>query len=191
MHATIIRHGMTVGNTERRYTGVSDVPLCEAGREQAERAKKDPDRTTVYVSPLRRTHETAAILFPNAKQIVVDGLQEMDFGVFEGRTADEMEHDPAYRAWVEDYCRGACPGGESQEGFRARVTQAFETVIRTVPNDALFVLHGGVLMAILSEYAVPARDFYDWTADNLGGFAFDVVFDHDKPTLSNVTPVQY
>ena len=182
---------MTDGNLSGRYVGRSDVPLCPAGREEAERARKDKARTVVYVSPLLRARETACILFPNAKQVIVKDLAEMDFGDFEGRTAQEMEHDPAYRAWVDDLCRGACPNGESQTGFRKRVTAAFAETLKTAEGDPVIVAHGGVLMAVMSEFAEPKKDFYDWYAPNLGGYRFNIAWKDGVPVLTNLEPVQY
>lgn len=191
MQITLIRHGKTAGNLERRYTGVTDAPLCPEGRAEAERARKDVTRSTVYVSPLKRARETAAILFPNAEQIVVEDLHEMDFGDFEGRTADEMVNDPVYRKWVDDLCEGACPNGESQAGFRERVTRAFTEALQTIDADALFVVHGGVIMAIMAELAEPKKDFYDWYTPNLCGYRATVRSGPSGIVLFDVQPVRY
>lgn len=186
MHIRLIRHGTTAGNAARRYVGVTDEPLCPDGRADAERKEKDLSLGRVFVSPLKRARETAAILFPNAEQIVVEDLREMDFGAFEGRTADEMEHDPAYRAWVEDLCRGACPGGESQADFHARVGSAFCETVRALETDATLVVHGGVIMSILWQFAEPKKDFYEWIAPNLGGYEADCVERSGVIVLMNV-----
>ena len=191
MQVTLIRHGKTAGNLERRYTGVTDAPLCPEGRAEAERARKDVTRSTVYVSPLKRARETAAILFPNAEQIVVEDLHEMDFGDFEGRTADEMVNDPVYRKWVDDLCEGACPNGESQAGFRERVTAALSETLKSAKDDVVIVAHGGVIMAIMAAFAEPKRGFYDWQAENLGGFSAEVRRTPFGIVLSDVQPVQY
>ena len=190
MQVRLIRHGVTAGNAARRYVGRSDEPLCPEGRKTAERHEKDPALGTVYVSPLSRARETAAILFPNAKQIVIDGLREMDFGDFEGRTADEMEHDPVYRAWVEDLCRGACPNGESQAEFHARVLAAFTETLRGAREDMTFVVHGGVIMSILFQLAEPKKDFYDWYAPNLGGYLAECAEENGRLVFRNVRPIE-
>ncbi|MBQ6331929.1 MAG: histidine phosphatase family protein [Clostridia bacterium] len=189
MRVRLIRHGTTAGNAARRYVGRTDDPLCPEGREAAERHEKDPAQKSVFVSPLKRARETAAILFPNAEQIVVDGLMEMDFGDFEGRTADEMANDPVYRAWVDDLCRGACPNGESQAAFHARVGAAFTETLRTVREDATFVVHGGVIMSVLWQFAEPKKDFYDWYAPNLGGYEADCGTENGAVVLRNVRPI--
>ena len=189
MQVRLIRHGTTAGNAARRYVGRSDEPLCPEGRAAAERHEKDLQLDRVFVSPLKRARETASILFPNAEQIVVNGLMEMDFGDFEGRTADEMEHDPAYRAWVDDLCRGACPNGESQAAFHARVGAAFAETMQTVRADATFVVHGGVIMSILWQFAEPKKDFYEWFAPNLGGYLADCERENGRLVLRIVRPI--
>lgn len=189
MQIRLIRHGTTAGNAARRYVGRSDEPLCPEGREAAERHEKDPALDRVFVSPLKRARETAAILFPNAAQVVVEGLREMDFGDFEGRSADEMAHDPAYRAWVDDLCRGACPNGESQAEFHARVLRAFTETVRNLQGEATFVVHGGVIMSLLWQLAEPKRDFYDWYAPNLGGYLVDCTEKDGRPHFRNVRPI--
>ena len=93
MLIVLLRHGQTAYNEQRRYQGAADVPLSPAGR--AALKKADFETETVYVTPLCRTAQTARILFPHARQIVVPALREMDFGVFEGRTYDEMKDDAA------------------------------------------------------------------------------------------------
>jgi alpha-ribazole phosphatase len=189
MHIRLIRHGMTAGNAARRYVGSTDEPLCEEGRAAAERHEKDLLTDHVYVSPMLRARETASILFPNAAQTVIYDLREMDFGDFEGRSPDEMEHDPAYRAWVDDLCRGACPNGESQAAFHARVGAAFTETVRAVRQDATFVVHGGVIMSVLWQFAEPKKDFYDWYAPNLGGYEADCDTENGEVVLTNVRPI--
>ncbi|MBQ1632649.1 MAG: histidine phosphatase family protein [Clostridia bacterium] len=185
MRIKLIRHGTTAGNAARRYVGKTDEPLCPEGREAAERKEKDLLLDRVYVSPLKRARETAAILFPNAEQIVVENLHEMDFGAFEGRTADEMEHDPAYRAWVENRCTGVCPGGESQAVFHARVGAAFTETVQKAQRDLTFVVHGGVIMSILWQFAEPKKDFYEWGVQNLSGYEADVSVRNGAIVLEN------
>ena len=189
MHVRLIRHGITAGNAARRYVGATDEPLSPEGRAQAEQKEKDFSPERIYVSPLKRARETAAILFPNAEQVPVYDLREMDFGVFEGRTADEMADDPVYRAWVDDLCRGACPNGESQAAFHARVGAAFTETLRTVREDATFVVHGGVIMSVLWQCAEPKKDFYDWYAPNLGGYEADCDTENGAVVLRNVRPI--
>ena len=89
MKLWLIRHGLTALGEAGKYQGRLDEGLSAAGRVQLLCAGWKPEH--VYVSPALRAKETAAILFPEARQIEVPGLREMDFGVFEGRSWQEME----------------------------------------------------------------------------------------------------
>lgn len=149
----LIRHGRTALQAEKRYQGITDAPLSPEGRAELTRAKIRPAR--VYVSPLCRARETASILFPQADQIVVPDLHEMDFGAFEGRNYMEMENDPDYRAWVDGLCLGPCPGGESRDQYCDRVCRAFGEVLSLAEKEGddpvVIVAHGGTQMALLDR----------------------------------------
>ena len=168
MEILLIRHGATGSNLQRRYLGRTDEPLCPEGL--AALRPLDQSLELVFVSPLLRARQTAAVLFPNARQSVVAGLREMDFGAFEGRTADELSEDAAYRAWVDGGCEGACPGGESRSQFCRRTTAAFAQLVDcALARDAsrlAIVAHGGTIMAVGEGFAVPRRPYFAWQADN-------------------------
>lgn len=189
MRTLLIRHGKTPGNAERRYIGVTDEPLSEEGRAEAERVGADRSVKLVFVSPLLRARQTASILFPEAEQRVVPDLRETDFGVFEGRNADEMVDDPKYREWVDGMCLGACPGGESRGDVSRRAVPAFIQAVREAEDagveEAVFVTHGGVIMSVLEELAVPRRDYYEYQVKNLCGWQADCVWGKDGLELHN------
>lgn len=167
MTVEIIRHGRTLWQGTGRYQGTSDVPLSPAGRAELRPAGAVPQR--VYVTALQRTRQTAEILFPGAQLVEVKELGEMDFGAFEGRSAQDMEHDPAYRTWVEGMCQGPCPGGESMETFSRRVCRAFARLLDEAlargEETLTIVAHGGTQMAVMAAFAQPARSYFDWSLD--------------------------
>ena len=194
MRALLIRHGKTKGNAEHRYIGRTDEPLSTEGRADAERVGADLSRKLVYVSPLVRARQTADILFPNAEQCVLDGLRETDFGDLEGRTADEMVDDKAYREWVDGMCLGTCPNGESREDVTARAVSAFcEAVSEARKNGAeevVIVTHGGVIMSILEALGVPKHDYYEYQVKNLWGWMAECVITGGRVELHDVQKVQ-
>lgn len=164
-----IRHGATEGNLHHRYIGRTDEPLCGEGIAQVETLRKQGLLIDeLFVSPLLRTRQTADILFPKMPYTVVDGFAEMDFGRFEGKAADELSGDPAYQAWVDAMCLTPIPDGESVADFKIRCCEAFTETIRTVPDGLRvgFVVHGGVIMAIMEAYAFPKKDFYAYHIGN-------------------------
>lgn len=187
MKIYLYRHGKTACNAERRYQGRLDVPLSAEG---ARGLRKAPfEAGSVYVSPLRRARESARILFPAARQIVVPGFAEMDFGAFDGRSAAEMEHDAGYRAWVDGGCEGRCPGGESRAAFCGRVLAAFEPVVAEAAScgeePLVIVAHGGTLRAVMERCALPERGYFDWDAPCGGGYelAFDAALWEERRKL--------
>lgn len=164
-----IRHGATEGNLHHRYIGRTDEPLCEAGVAQVEALRKQELSVDhLFVSPMLRTRQTAELLFPQTPYTVVDGFAETDFGRFERKSADELSDDPAYQAWVDAMCLTPIPEGESVADFKTRCCKAFAEMIQTVPDGSRvgFVVHGGVIMAILEAYARPKKDFYAYHIGN-------------------------
>ena len=88
MTVELIRHGNTLWQGTGRYQGKSDVPLSAAGLAELHPPEIGPE--TVYITRLCRTRQTAERLFPHATLVETDGLEEMDFGDFEGRSANDM-----------------------------------------------------------------------------------------------------
>ena len=182
MHITLLRHAPTPGNLQKRYVGRIDEPLSEEGVAYAQSFEPNTSVARVFTSGLERTKQTAGLLFPQAQIIPLAGLNEMDFGDFEGRTAAEMEFDSTYRAWVEGGCKSTCPGGEDMSSFTERCVAAFLEVISSAARDnsesETFVIHGGTIMAIMSTLALPIKPQIHWMTTNCGGFV--VVYDQTE-----------
>ena len=171
----LIRHGTTKGNTERRYVGAgTDEPLCEAGirmLEQEREALAGLDLSgKLFTSPMKRARMTAEILFPGREATVIPQLHEMEFGEFEGKTADELESDARYRAWIEEGGTGAFPGGEDLAQFKARTVNAFtKTVLANADEEKLiFVFHGGNIMSLMWHFT--ERNYFEFIAENGEGY---------------------
>lgn len=185
MEIFLRRHSTTQSNLLRQYTGSTDVPLCEEGIALAKRQPARPDVGLVYVSSLRRTAQTAHIFYPNAAQQAVPGLDEMSFGAFEGHSWEDMQYDAAYAAWVDSGGTAPCPGGESREGFTERCCAAFLAILQKAgeEEELHIVAHGGTLMALMSEYGLPRRDYYDWLAPGCGGYRLRLAWEGEQPAL--------
>ena len=200
MKIILIRHGKTAGNLEGRYVGRTDEPLCEAGRE-ALAGRKVPRAEKLFVSPLLRCRETAEILWPGRDQIVVPGLRECDFGDFEMKNYAELNGNADYQAWIDSNGTLPFPGGESQATFQARCCAAFEQVAEELLKEkadfaaeksvpaAAFVVHGGTIMAVLSQFGVPKKGYFDWQVKNGEGFIADLVRDNGKIVLREIEKI--
>jgi len=175
MTIELIRHGVTAWVAEKRYQGHTDIPLSPEGMAMLKSSDEVPGR--IYVSPLTRARQSADIIFPSQEKIIINDLSEMCFGVFEGRTADEMADDPEYRRWVDGWCLGRCPGGEDKAGFDDRVRPAFEGIVNKELSSGCrkisFVVHGGVIMSLMEAFADEKKNFYEWYIQPGCGYLLD------------------
>nr|WP_295265462.1 histidine phosphatase family protein [uncultured Blautia sp.] len=173
----LIRHGMTEGNRYQRYIGVTDEPLCEEGRELL-RKFTYPKPQAVFVSPLKRCLETAAILFDDPKVRIIDQLAECDFGEFENKNYKELSGDPRYQEWIDSNGILAFPGGESKEECAVRNLEGFQRAvtacIREEITEAALVVHGGTIMNIMEQYVLPKKEFYEWHVGNGCGYLVEL-----------------
>ena len=173
----LIRHGMTEGNRYQRYIGVTDEPLCEEGRELLGKFTY-PKPQAVFVSPLKRCLETAAILFGDPKVRIIDQLAECDFGEFENKNYQELDGNEHYQSWIDSGGLLPFPGGESREEFKRRNVTVFQKAVngclRNGISLAALVVHGGTIMNVMEEYADEDRSFYDWHVQNGKGYEVEI-----------------
>ena len=173
----LIRHGMTEGNKKARYIGVTDEPLCPEGIEVLHKMDY-PGLDAVYVSPLKRCVQTAAILFPEEPVQIIEELSECDFGELENKNYKELDGNADYQAWVDSNGMLPFPGGESREEAKRRNLTGFDKAvtrcIRRGISQAALVIHGGTIMNIMEEYAQIPRSFYEWHVKNGGGYEVEL-----------------
>lgn len=89
----LYRHGITKGNLNAQYIGHTDLPLTSDSVLQLRNIKARchyPDVSAVFTSPLKRSLDSANIMFPKNNPLVINELIEYDFGEFEGLTAEEL-----------------------------------------------------------------------------------------------------
>jgi len=151
----LIRHGEPEGG--RMFRGVTDHPLSERGWAQMRLATAGETGWEVVVtSPLTRCAEFAEAL-ADARGLPLerlDGLREMDFGAWDGRTAsDILANGPGdLSAFWADPERAQAPEGEALTDFRERVVSAWADILdRHSGRHVLVVGHGGAMRAILAH----------------------------------------
>lgn len=169
----LIRHGKTEGNKEKRYIGRTDQPLSEEGIAGIkENLGRYPSVEKVYASPMKRTRQTAELIYPGQASELVDGLREMDMGVFEGKNHAELKNRPSYILWVATRGKISIPGGESMKNFGKRTMDAFTQVLGDMQAEGIkrsaVVAHGGTIMSIVSQLA--DDDYYKYMVNNGAGF---------------------
>ena len=183
MRVVFIRHLCTPGN-EKRYIGRTDEDLSERVAEEFhQRQEKStgglyPSAQYIITSPLKRCIQTAGLIYPGMEIVTEPMLRECDFGEYERKTYEELKNEPEYIRWMESGGMTAFPGGEEQASFRRRCVDGVKRWIARLLEDgadsAAFVVHGGTIMAVLSELAEDKHEFYHWQVENGGGYVAEV-----------------
>jgi broad specificity phosphatase PhoE len=167
----LVRHGETAFNAEGRIQGHRDVPLSDAGREQARRLGRrlaaswrhtppllPGPPAAAYSSDLSRAAETATLALaaldaPAPPLVTTPALRERSFGDWQGLTTGEIrtrreagEADP--------------PGGETEAQVWDRMTGALARIAAEhaaapsgdgSPAVVLVFGHGGSLRSLLAR----------------------------------------
>ncbi len=146
----LLRHGDTEWTQRGLHTGARDVPLSDAGREQARAAGTLLAGHTfdhVLVSPQSRALETCKLAGVGADARLTVELVEWDYGRYEGLTDEQVrEHDPDW-----DLFRDGAPEGESPGQVRARVDVALARITE-LGGVCLLVGHGKLLRALAARW---------------------------------------
>jgi len=174
----LVRHGASeaavVGSRFPLFDGHSDPALSEAGKTQAGTVAErlgGEDLSGLFVSTLRRTHETAAPLAAatGLEPQPLHDLREVFLGEFEGGEyrVRAGRGDPAVKRVFENESWAEIPGGEPAEDFAARLRAGVEEIVARVgPNTtAVAVVHGAVI-GELCRQAADSRPFAFVHSDN-------------------------
>jgi ribonuclease H / adenosylcobalamin/alpha-ribazole phosphatase len=163
-----LRHGATDFPEDRYYCdAVEDPPLNPAGLKQAAtwaETLKTKSIAAVYVSPSRRTQETARLATSGLglSGQTLDGLRERSFGVWDGLTTDEIKNKyPAeWSGWKNDLLHFTPSGGESLVGFSKRVDQTVQGLLsRHAGQTLLVVTHvGPIRMIVAAALGIPLEN---------------------------------
>jgi broad specificity phosphatase PhoE len=157
MRLILVRHGETLYNAQKRFTGQSDVPLSPLGRRQIAALGKylaTEHLDVIGTSDLMRTRVTAeAIARSHALPVSTDpNLRELALGEWEGHTyADVLLRDAERVAqWQVDPTTCAPPGGETVAQLRDRIACALSSWQTRYPGaSVLWATHGGLIGVLL------------------------------------------
>jgi probable phosphoglycerate mutase len=160
---TLVRHGETDWNRDRRIQGSTDIPLNDTGRAQARGAaaalrdqldiSSSPVEPIIVASDLSRARETAEIIAAEldlpAPRLYAT-LRERAYGDAEGLDAAEF-----IRRWG-DWHTAEVPGAEPWPHLRERGLRALGSVVRdarraTAPAAAsvIVVTHGALIRELI------------------------------------------
>ncbi len=161
----MIRHGYSVSNNLKFFTGQTDIALTDTGREQARLCGEFFSRGTgekiwdmgieridaIYSSDLSRAYETAlevarvtgldVIKCEELREIYAGKWEMMPFTLIDEKYAEE------YAVWKNDIGRAVCTGGDSVKSLAERI----EGAVRDIAHR-----HKGGTVVIVT-HATPIR----------------------------------
>ena len=177
MELILIRHLKTPGNEKRQYIGSTDEALSEQEVQnfvQKQKRENYPPVQQVITSPMKRCIQTAELIYPKNQVMQEVLLKECDFGIFEGKTYEDLKDKAEYQAWLDSGGTIAFPEGEEQKEFRLRCVKGMlcqvDRLCEENVESVAFVVHGGTIMAVLEQLAEDQKDFYHWQVENGGGY---------------------
>ena len=196
MSSTILmlRHGITEGNKKKWFYGALDLHLLPEGKE-ALRSLRDagvypelPEHVQFFTTGLIRTEETLEVLFGEQPHEAISDLREMSFGECEGMTFDELKDAPAFQSWSYDETGEiAFPGGETRNGFTARVKRGTDDLVsrhhlkelevRHSGEDVMTIMvcHGGVICAMMEHLFPKVKgDMWEWMMEPGSGYIIEM-----------------
>lgn len=154
----LVRHGQIDLGSEKRYIGITDLPLNNVGIRQAARLKKyfaAIEIEKVFTSPLKRCLQTSEILLEgkNAVMKVIDELKEINMGDWESQTINDIKDHfgPMYEQRGANIDTFIPPGGESFKQLQNRVMPVFDYIAANTAGNTIIISHAGVNRVILSK----------------------------------------
>ena len=149
MKLYVVRHGQTIWNVEKRVQGITDIPLTDKGRSEAESLQgliKTLNIDVVISSPLERARETAKILVDSKLPINTDDrIKERDWGLNEGAFIDEVDRIDCWDVILNTKVQNI----ECIQDFMYRVSSFIEDIkVRFKDKNVLVVTHSAVSRVI-------------------------------------------
>lgn len=182
----LIRHGQTQWNLEGKYTGQSDIPLTDVGRDQAraaaEQAKSLPP-SAIYASDLIRAVETAELFAAGCNftgDIQLDPrLREINQGVWEGMHFNDIKTNFAqeFAAREANPLAVSAPEGETVGEVQARVVASLKEICSHHPHATVAIVAHGLTLAIIRAWLTnhPIQDVWSLIPPNAQILTYEAI----------------
>lgn len=168
MNIYLIRHGKTAANEQRLYCGSTNLSLSETGIAELKKLSYQIENVRFLTSGMKRTNETLKVLFGNVPFAEDTRFREVNFGLFEMHSYEELKDREDYQRWITgDNEANIPPEGESGQQMKQRVLKAFAEI----KEDTVLVAHGGVIAAIMQHcFPDEGKNRYEWQPKNGCGY---------------------
>ncbi len=176
MDIILVRHGETEWNVGEVFRGRADINLNENGRNQAAlvaRYLQDNKIEAVYSSPLKRALDTAKTIagYHNLDIQVSDGLNDLDFGEWEGLTVPQVKdrYGQLFTTWLDRPEKVRLPGGETLDDVCQRSMVVVENIIDNFTGTVVLITHRVVIKVLVcSLLGLDNSHFWNIMVDTCG-----------------------
>ncbi len=157
----IVRHGYSVANEIKKFSGQTDVPLTEKGYLQAEITAKYLTENfsvdSIYSSDLSRAYNTVK---PLSDALGLDitkrkDFREIDVGLWQGKSREEAKEafPETFNLYTQNKGITKFDGGESYLDVICRVKKAIEEIAEENEGKTVVIAtHGGVIRALQAAW---------------------------------------
>jgi len=178
----LVRHGETAWTVSRQHTGLTDIPLTEAGERDAKRLGehlRDLAGARVFTSPLQRARRTCELAGFGAGAVVDLDLVEWDYGDYEGLTSKQIRHQrPGWRLFQD-----GCPNGESIEQIGERADRVVAR-LRALDRNAVVFSSGHFSRVLAARWlGLPPADGRLFTLNTTTLSILGYEHDRSEPVL--------
>lgn len=164
----LVRHGENAYTAEGRLAGHLPVALNEHGTRQAELLATHLASLpigAIYASPLLRTQQTATPLANklNLPLHPLNGMQEVDFGAWQGRLLKELRREKSWKSVQNQPASFTFPGGESFLQAQTRAVSAIQALSAKHAGKKELVAvfsHSDIIKLVLSFYLGQPLDLF-------------------------------
>ena len=156
---TLIRHGESVLDSQKKIQGNLDSSLTQKGISQFELLSKhvknkNENFDAIFSSPLKRAFETASIISKHLELPVrvVENIKEINLGEWEGKFIEEIKEKESelFEKFISNPLEYLIPSGENPLDFQKRVVSSINNILNSNDNKkTLVVSHAGTINAFV------------------------------------------
>ena len=154
----IVRHGFSLANADKIFTGHTNVALSELGIKQAQHITdyfKDKTVDVIYASDLDRAYDTVKGVAENKNLEIIksQNLREIFAGEWEGQTFSALtEKYPDYSMWRTTVHKVRTTGGESVLEMANRVYNEVLKIAKTEMGKTVLIgTHATPIRALVAK----------------------------------------